>query len=586
MQRVPARPRPGLLSTSALPAVLLAAALLVFVVWVRKIGDFGVETDFYGTYVPGARRIVRGDLEPWRYGVTGPLYECLLAVGMLLRIPPFAFAKILSAASMVGTLLVWRQIAFRTLRSRAAEFVPWLLLLSPAFVRFGYIASSDAFYCFLVSLGLFFLTRAETVEASVRAGIVALIAFLTRYQALVFPGFGVLWWAGKPKWVRLWTVFLAVFPGTVLVGLLVLPLLGVRLPKPEFLYNIHYEVSETRLDWDAYGEHLKERGSPTEILLRQPGLVFLTACSNVPGHLKNEALHVAGPCLALLVVLGALALIVARSGRGVPLRFASLWLLQFTSLLPAQASERYALTQVPLLAIVSAWGVDTLLRSTRARSIRGWVALLGGIFVCGLVLNVRDQVVYQDRQPRRLLETAAQVSGVIRPTDQIMARKPHLPYLLGATWVYFPDASDLTDLRMRMTETPANYVYYGKNEFALRPNFRYLWFPPYRPAGWDLVHSDPDGVLYRVSPEFFSFKIAEDDSTLRQLENDTLSGDELPLEQARRLAAYLGRTGRCAQCLSEYERIRKFAPLSPDEEQQVEACRAALQRTGATDTRP
>jgi hypothetical protein len=258
------------------------------------------------------------------------------------------------------------------------------------------------------------------------------------------------------------------------------------------------------------------------------------------------------------------------------LRFACFWLLQFILLLPTQTSERYALTQIPLLSVVSAWSLETLAGKLRREWVPRAVPVLGLAILCGLALSVWNQITYQKRQPRFLLETAARVEPLIHSGDRIMARKPHLPYLLNSQWVYFPDAQDLIALRASLTTTPAEYVYYGQSEFALRPNFRFLCFPPYRPPGWDVVRADPNGVLYRVGEAFFSSDIPADDATLRKLENETLGGKQIPVEEARHLATFLAVTGRCEQAMSEYERIQKFAPLTSEDERNLESCREAL----------
>jgi len=555
------------------PALILSVILAFFIFWVRRIGDFGVETDFYGTYAPNAREIARGNLNLQRYGVTGPLYECLLALGIWARVPVFIWAKILSAASMVGCLILWTRIAGRTLGNRAAAWIPWLLLLSPTFVRFGYIASSDAVYCFLFSAGIFALTRAETERENFKAGLLVLVAFLTRYQALIFPGFSFLWQVGKPRAFRKWAIYLLAFPGLMIVALLLLSLAGVSLPKPDFLYNIHYEVTPGHIDWDDYQAKVAGRGNPWDVLIHKPGSVFLVSMRNVPQHLENEFVHGAGPALGIFVVLGVIGLWRQRPDRTTGLRFGSFWLLQFLFLLPTQASERYALTQIPLLAAISAWGLQDFPLALNAR-IRSWAAptLIAG----GLIMNGINQANYQKRQPRFLLQTATAVKSLVHPNDRMMARKPHLPFLAGCQWVYFPDAKNLHELRADLVQKPAAFVYYGRSEIVLRPNFKFLCFPPYRPNGWETVHSDPDGELYKVGKTFFDSEIPADDVMLRELENATFTGSQAaPIAEAQRLAAYLVQSGRCDQALREYDRLRQFSTLSIQEERNVEHCRSA-----------
>src|SRR5438128_4413883 len=68
-------PRPAIW---AIAGVLLTAWLAI--VWgPHRIGDYWAESDFYGGYVEGARAILRGQLDPSRYSVVGPVYEIVLA---------------------------------------------------------------------------------------------------------------------------------------------------------------------------------------------------------------------------------------------------------------------------------------------------------------------------------------------------------------------------------------------------------------------------------------------------------------------------------------------------------------------------
>ena len=559
-----------------MPAALLAAGLIVVAAFVRRIGDFGVESDLYGTYAPGALRILNGDFDLTRYGVTGPFYEILLALGMALGISAFSFGKAVAVASTLGTLAVWTALARRVVGSRAGSLVPWLLLLSPAFVRFGYIASSDAFYAFLVSVVVYLLVRNGASGRSIWAGIVALVACLTRYQALVLPAFAFIWLAGKPGGLRRWGAFIAVFPlGLVLVGVL-LTRFGVELPQPDFLYNIEYESSQTRVDWDHYNEVSGDRGSPVAVVRRVSGRLLTTALTNVPEHLLVEARDGAGMLLTALVVIAAAAPRRFGSGRIALLRLFGLWLVSFVSLLSVQASERYALPEIPVLAVVAAWGLDTWHELVPARLTRRLAILLGLVFLLGIAWNAREQVAYQSRQPTSLLALAKEVRGEIPPGSTLMARKPHLAYLLGAEWAYFPDVPDLKTLRERMRPNPPRYVFYGASELALRPAFRFLSFPPYRPPGWTVVHADPGkAVLYRLEPEFLSTEIPGDDAILRGLENAALRGG-IPIEPARRLARYMTETGRYRGALAEYERLQQFTPLSEEERRLMQKCRRSL----------
>ena len=55
-------------------AALYAAAVLVMTFGPHRVGDIFTETDFYGSYGPGARLLEQGHMDPTRYAVVGPVF--------------------------------------------------------------------------------------------------------------------------------------------------------------------------------------------------------------------------------------------------------------------------------------------------------------------------------------------------------------------------------------------------------------------------------------------------------------------------------------------------------------------------------
>ena len=87
------------------------------------VGDYSTESDFYGGYAQGARLIQQGRVDPARYDVVGPGYDLVLAlVGFVVR-DLFSAARLISVASAVATMVLWRAI----LRRRAGAGGPLAL---------------------------------------------------------------------------------------------------------------------------------------------------------------------------------------------------------------------------------------------------------------------------------------------------------------------------------------------------------------------------------------------------------------------------------------------------------------------------
>src|SRR5262245_11213512 len=132
----------------ALPAAravvaVTALALLVVAFAAHPLGDHFTESDFY-EYAAGGRAIARGSVDFSRYGVIGPVYEFLLAIPTWLGIPAFAFARLLSIASITTMLIAWLAIVRRTLGGLAALVTVTLLAANPVLFRYGYSSTTDA----------------------------------------------------------------------------------------------------------------------------------------------------------------------------------------------------------------------------------------------------------------------------------------------------------------------------------------------------------------------------------------------------------------------------------------------------------
>ena len=156
---------------AALPrsAVFALAVLALVQAWVafglRRVGGFGVETDFYGAFAPRARDILDGAFDPARYGVTGPLYDLFLAAGMALGADAYLVARIGSVTGTVVAAAVWTWIAGRVFGPAVVRWTAWLFLLSPGFLRHGSLASTDAPYLALAALGVAAVVAAGTTAA-------------------------------------------------------------------------------------------------------------------------------------------------------------------------------------------------------------------------------------------------------------------------------------------------------------------------------------------------------------------------------------------------------------------------------------
>src|SRR5215471_13724765 len=121
---------------------LAGAALLAIALFWHPVGDYHAESDFYGGYADGARQIEQGHLDPTRYPVVGPMYECTLALLGLTGVDLFLLAKLLSVVAACVVLacmaaLVRRRAPGPVSGAALGLWLTLLLAVNPTFVRYG-----------------------------------------------------------------------------------------------------------------------------------------------------------------------------------------------------------------------------------------------------------------------------------------------------------------------------------------------------------------------------------------------------------------------------------------------------------------
>src|SRR5262245_31786430 len=185
---------------------LTAAALLAVALFAHPVGDYHAESDFYGGYADGARAIEHGRIDPARYPVVGPVYECVLALVGFTPLDLFLLAKLLSVlaaiVAMAGSAaLVGRRAPGAGAGALFAAWLPVLLAVNPTFFRYGYSATNDMLALALASFALLLLFGRP--GAAIPAGAIAALAALTRYSmAVLLPAAALalaIWPLGRPR---------------------------------------------------------------------------------------------------------------------------------------------------------------------------------------------------------------------------------------------------------------------------------------------------------------------------------------------------------------------------------------------------
>jgi tetratricopeptide (TPR) repeat protein len=459
---------------------LYALAALAMALGPHRVGDVFTETDFYGSYGPGARGLQQGQLDPARYGVVGPVFEVLLALtGFVVR-DLFLAAELVAVASMTAALFFWWALLERRAGKAVALLAVLFLASNAQFFRYAWSATTDAPALAFQAAALWALIGADRPRL-VLAGLLAGLAFLTRYNSVALLPAGLaaiaLGWAGTPRGARVRAAL--GFAGGFLLP--VVPWVAYSASHGGSLqlqlhHNIAFEVfaRPQGIVWDHYARDLQPQfPTPWSVLARDPMAVVSRMLFNVLDHLRLDARVLVGVPLACSALAGVwLAWRDGTLGRLRPLWLAMA--LGFLALVPAFHSERYSLAVLPAWASLAACAFASPRFALAARGVWWKLLLLPVVVVPALATTRAFAARVIDQLPVEVLETARQVRPLVRPGEKVMARKPHFAWYAGLTPAPLPLADSLSEWGEAARREGARWLYFSWPEAELRPRFEWL----------------------------------------------------------------------------------------------------------------
>lgn len=482
----PLREQPwwGWAAFAVIAAYTVGALAMVF--GPHTVGDMFTETDFYGSYGPGARLVQQGLLDPTRYGVQGPLFDVVLAaVGFVVR-DLFVAAQLVSVAAMAGMLLVWRSLFNRWMGPLGALVGVSLLVANPWCWRFAWSATTDALSLGLQAASLVVLLGSRndsgpTLRRTALAGLLAGLSFLTRYNFVVLVPAALatiaLGWNAVPREARVrhLLAFALGFAAPVAPWMAWSAAHG-GLQRGQLHMNVAYEVfaKAQGIPLDVFQRDLEPQfPNAWSVLARDPVAVVTHMIRNVFAHLVLDGRLVAGVPLALVAVLGAIlavrdrALAAARPALLV-------WALLFVSLVPAPHSERYSLAVLPAWAMLAGHALTAPRFAFVWRSAWLKLALVPLLLVAGLRETRAVTLRTLDQLPVEVLEAAERVRPLVRPGERVFARKPHFAWYAGLTPVALPLTEDLGEWGRLAQQEDVRWLYFSWPEAQLRNAFEWL----------------------------------------------------------------------------------------------------------------
>ncbi len=482
----------------------------------RRIGTYGLETDFYGDYAPDADRLRAGEFP--QNGFQGPGYPAILALAEYAVKDPFQAGRLISAASAAAVGLLAFFLFRRLFGYWSGIGSQLLVLVGGLFPQLAVTASTDMVFLMLCLAALVAFGRTER-SPHWRAGVSGLLtgmAFLTRYNGVfLIPAFlvgiGVLKSFGPGLWRRIQSSGL--FLGVSFV--VALPWFYANLRhNGSALFNQNYLNIATEFYGHRFGADKTGDGttimsekfhSMGEVVRYDPMSIARQYPGNLVGSLRRSlSTQLVGPFVGLAAVVGAVfALWSRRSGFLAIVALAGA--IYFLLMALNHWEARYYLFPAVLYAGLAAYAVVRLGDLAAGLAKDSWPARIAGVlafavlWATSLRASVKDVRAFLRTEPVEVLEACAYLHANGIRDARILSRKPHLAAVCQQQSVGFPQVLSVEELRRWLDETPVDYVVISSVELSRRGGVASLGdpagAPPWLSAVW--THKDPTFILYR-----------------------------------------------------------------------------------------
>ncbi len=501
------------------PYAGLGIASLYFLVmlWISLkyhiVGDYGVETDFYWSYVPQARHILEGTIPIEDFH--GPIYPMVLALISLVTKDLFHAGVVLSTLAAAASLFLIFELLKKLFRSDIALVGTLIVAVNTTFVQYSYTAGTDMLFMALVTASTFFLLRTEQMQGLniIISAIIAGIAYLTRYNgifvAVAAPLAIILanpFQLAMRERFKTAALFLGAFLMTIAPwGIYCLVEKGSFLYNRNFL-NIAYEMfAKGKMPWDQYWSvEAQKFTSLTQVIFADPGLFVSTLVRNLFDHLLSDLGKLLGWHVGAFSLFG-IVLFIKEKPNARALAYFIVGVCFFGVLLLVFYGERFSLYLLPIYVVLA----SKALTWPRLSEYRFWNRLHIGGLVALILVGWSALNSYQfnspniDSGPREVVSIAQWFERNVPHAEHgqiIIARKPHIAYYLDMKMQLFPYVNSYEDLLTEMRKVKASYLYFGLMEAGMRPQFQYLLDPRNAPPELRPLTftAYPPAVLYKV----------------------------------------------------------------------------------------
>lgn len=502
------------LALSAIYTVILLIAAHVY----HRVGDYGVETDFFWSYAPDARKIqaiLKGEGGAFPIdGFRGPMYALVLSIVAFIVQDFFAAGVIFGILCAGATLFLTHQLVLKFFGKVEALFVLLILATNSIFIQYSYSAGTDMFFNLVATLAIYaFLNvlNGEGFRWLIVASVASGVALLTRQNSVfLIAGFLLSLFVLNPSNQ---TLRAQVISALTLVGIL----FALYAPygfytlqeKGKFFYSLNYlniakDLFGRETSWDTfwYGKS-QSFNSIVDVILADPVKFFTNTLANIPSHFIGDMGELLSWFLGVFVVGGIVAVGVQRNLTRVQLAYFIFALMHFGVLLLTFYGARFSLNLIAPYAVLAVlffkWdAVPKLLHYA--------LPIVLAIVLFQSVQFHRKNIDSGPQEMLALREKFFEITGRNPNThynEIIITRKPHIAYYLNLEMGGFPMAETYDELIAEARKLGASYLFYSYFEANLRPQFRFLFNIKEAPSELEpiMTLTNPPAVLYRIKPD-------------------------------------------------------------------------------------
>lgn len=481
----------------------------------HKVGDYGIETDFFWGFVPSAKKFLAGEIpmDPFR----GPLYPMILGLfGFLLG--DFFRAGILIALISASIVIYFSFEMLKNIFSPVISFfVTFLLAVNTVFIQYSYSAGTDMFFNALATATLFFFFkyREFNYKNLIIAAFIGGLSYLTRYNGIFLSGFifiilFVNYW--KIDWIKR-------IKASLLFGIVFFVTFSpwgfyCLSEKGSFFYNENYKniafeiYGKGKISWDEFWfSGRSDINSLTQTITKDPELFFSTVIGNISDHFLKDMERLIEWPVGVFVILGIFFLIISKPHKKwneVETGYYIVNLFFFALLLVVFYSERFSIFLIPfyLLLAIQPFFIEKLkLSGLLPKNLR--YVILSILIVITSINSYTFNQENINSGPTELLALGEWYEANVSPEMKgktVAARKAHVAYYLDMEFKLMPMADSYEDFIKKLNENNIDYLYFGIVEASFRNDLEFLIDPNSNHPGLEVVvyFNNPPSVLYKV----------------------------------------------------------------------------------------